>query len=948
MEPKRTEGVLHKYENRYRELFESIDEGVLFADVVFDRDGQPLDILCREANPAVMEIYDEDFEGRWLTEIKPSYGSDLYEIFDRVASTGESERHQEYATVDETWYDFYVFKPGRAGSRRVAVVFQDITERKRLEEELQIEKEQLNVAVENSQLTLFRVDADLRYTWCKNLRGDLEKKEVLGKRDDELLPPAAADAVIAPKQTALNTGERVRQEVTYESPSGEVTYDLMVAPLRNESGAIAGLTGAAFELTEHKRTQRQLADERDMFTEGPAVVFRWDPNAGEGWPVEYVSENVERLLGYTAEELTAGEITYTDLLIDEEVERIAQEVEENSDGTTKRFSHAPYRIKTKDGDIRWVKDTTKIVYDDSGSITHYLGYLIDITDRKETHDALEQLNTASRELMESDTQEIKNRITDFTESVLGVEYTALWHYDRTTGDFRQYTRSTTQEVDSYAIDLSDEISEQIWQTFISNDIDLANDLSSSPMSPRSKSALNHLLLIPLGRHGVLCAGSTREATLDETTVDLAKTLGATIEAAWDRADGEQQLAKQNEELARLDRLNSLIRTIDDALVEADSLEEIDRAVCEQLAESNHYEFAWIGERDPTTETVTPREWAGIDSNYVDNLEIPIDESSSECNPIGTAIRTQETQIVSDLTTETRFIPLREGTLKRGARSCISVPLVYEESLYGVLTAYADQPSSDERNHAVLAELGRTIAHTINAVETRETLPTDRVVELTLQCREPNTPLCQLASQTECTIEFEGLVSQSTGEADVLFTAKDISSEELQIAGEQSVAIEELICLNERNDETLFRARVTDSTLAARFVEQGAAVRSLIIEKGMATAVVNLSHTADAREFVERLQQTVPKIDLIGRHTRNRALKTRQTFRMVCEDRLTEKQLAALQTAYLSGFFESPRVRTGKEVAASMDISQPTFSNHLRAAQRGVYEVLFDERKNRSG
>ncbi|MDL5360855.1 bacterio-opsin activator domain-containing protein [Halalkalicoccus sp. NIPERK01] len=807
-------------EDRSRAVLEAMDEGFLLADVAFDGDREPIDILYRDSNPAATELLGEDVEGRWLTETDLSYGSRLYGILGRVASTGEGERLEWYAEADDAWYDFYAFKPEGAGSRRVAVVFRDVTER--------------------------------------------------------------------------------------------------------------------------KRAQQQLAEERDVFTEGPAVVFRWDPDAGEGWPVEYVSGNVEDLLGYTAEELTEGDLTYTDLLLDEEIDRITREVEENSAGTTERFSHDPYRIRTRDGGVRWVQDTTNIVRDDSGDITHYVGYLVDITELKRAKDALERLNSASRELMGAGTQEIGARVGTITGDVLDAEYTAVWHYDETTGEFRQRTGRNDPETGTGTIRLPDGFAEQVWRAFVSADIDVSNDLPPAPESASSESTLRSRVLVPLGRHGVVCVGSTRTGAFDETTVDLVGALAATIEAAWDRAEGEQRLAQQNEELARLDRLNGLIREVIDGLVEADSLEEIDRAVCERLAGSDQYEFAWIGERDPVTDTITPREWAGIDSGYVDALDVPTDGTSSERNPTATAVRTRETQVVSDIATETRFTPLREATLEQGARSCLAVPLVYEESLYGVLTVYADHSQPDERDHAVLAELGRTIAHAIAAVETRETLRTDRVVELTLQCREANTPLCRLARQAECEIEFEGLVSRSNGEPDVFVTASGVSPEEFRTAGEGSVAVEELLCLAEREGESLFRARTSDPTLASRFVEQGAVVHTLTIEDGVATSVVDLPHTVDVREFIERMGRTGPDVELRARRTRERPLKTRRTFRTACEDRLTDKQRAALRTAYLSGFFESPRVRTGEEVAASLDVSQPTFANHLRAAQREVCELLFDD------
>ncbi|MCL7418182.1 MAG: helix-turn-helix domain-containing protein, partial [Halalkalicoccus sp.] len=295
---------------------------------------------------------------------------------------------------------------------------------------------------------------------------------------------------------------------------------------------------------------------------------------------------------------------------------------------------------------------------------------------------------------------------------------------------------------------------------------------------------------------------------------------------------------------------------------------------------------------------------------------------------------------SDIATETRFTPERGATLERGTRSCISVPLIYKDSLYGVLAVYADHPQPDERDHAVLAELGRTIGHAINAVETRETRHTNRVVELTLTCRGRTTPLCRLAHRVGCDVRFEGLAHRSDGEPDVFFTASDVPSAALLAASEQVSAITELRCLDDRDEEALFRARVSEPTLASRIVEQDTVVRTLTIEDGVATAVVDVPHTATVRAFVDRLRDGGFDPELLARRTRDRPLKTRSTFRTICAERLTAKQLTALETAYFSGFFESPRTQTGREVAASLDVSQPTFTTHLRAAQRGICDLLF--------
>jgi predicted DNA binding protein len=50
---------------------------------------------------------------------------------------------------------------------------------------------------------------------------------------------------------------------------------------------------------------------------------------------------------------------------------------------------------------------------------------------------------------------------------------------------------------------------------------------------------------------------------------------------------------------------------------------------------------------------------------------------------------------------------------------------------------------------------------------------------------------------------------------------------------------------------------------------------------------------------------------------------------------------SLEIAYRSGFFESPRVQTGKELSEALDITQSTFSHHLREAQRRLCELVFE-------
>ena len=134
----RAEFALKESEGRYRTLFNSMDEGFCVAELIFDDDGGANDYRFLETNPAFEKHTGlADAAGKRMRELAPDHESHWFEIYGEIARTGVRKRFVNVANaLDGRWYDVNAFRLGGAESRKVAIFFSDITDRRRTEEAL--------------------------------------------------------------------------------------------------------------------------------------------------------------------------------------------------------------------------------------------------------------------------------------------------------------------------------------------------------------------------------------------------------------------------------------------------------------------------------------------------------------------------------------------------------------------------------------------------------------------------------------------------------------------------------------------------------------------------------------------------------------------------------------------------------------------------------------------
>jgi len=284
------------------------------------------------------------------------------------------------------------------------ILWMNIARRKRAEEELRLSEENFRFSLEDSPMGVRIVTEGGEFLYANRAILD-----IYGCDSFEELKTTPVEKRYTPESFAEH---QIRKEKRKRGENVPSEYDISIV---RTDGEIRHLQVFRKEIlwdgerqyqviyhdsTDRKRVEAKLKETYDIIGRSLVVAFLWK-NA-EGWPVGFVTDNVEVLFGYKAEEFTTGKVPYSKTVHPDDLERVAKEVADYSkDKGILAFDHKPYRIITKDGKTKWVNDSTFIRRNEKGGIAHYQGILFDITEQKKTEAALRESETRYRTLIET-------------------------------------------------------------------------------------------------------------------------------------------------------------------------------------------------------------------------------------------------------------------------------------------------------------------------------------------------------------------------------------------------------------------------------------------------------------------------------------------------------------------------------------------------------------------
>ncbi|MBS4057178.1 MAG: PAS domain S-box protein [Bacteroidales bacterium] len=396
-----TKQALENEKSYFRQLFESVPFGIVLLDE-FDK--------VQDSNHAFLEMF--GFEQDKVTNklindlIVPKdlkhEGADLTnKVADGKQFVIETRRQRSDGTMVDV---SLIGKPIQTtdGRKLVFGIYQDISERLLIRKAIEGEKIYFQNLFESIPFGIVLLREDGEVIDCNDGFVNLfqfTKAEVLGKGNIGIIfPPEFVEEGVDFRKKVAN-GERVYFETLRQRKDQQkIDVAITARPLHRPDGELY-IFAVYQDISKRKRAENALKESEtqlsNLIGNLPGMVYRC--LLDRDYTMLFVSEGSLKVTGYTAEQFTRNEkpLAFNDIILPEYRDPIWKKWEKTI--KTGEAFEEQYEIFDADGNIRWVWERGRGVYDRNGRLIFLEGYIEDITERKKTEEAL----TEERELMQA-------------------------------------------------------------------------------------------------------------------------------------------------------------------------------------------------------------------------------------------------------------------------------------------------------------------------------------------------------------------------------------------------------------------------------------------------------------------------------------------------------------------------------------------------------------------
>jgi PAS domain S-box-containing protein len=570
----------------------------------------------------------------------------------------------------------------------------DITERKQAEDILRQSEERFRRAVENAGagVIIAELDGTIRYANQAFLRlvGYREQDTAAGTlRWDVLTPPEYAPADTQAINELIATSVTRVYEKEYVAKDGHrvpilVSGSVMGYGSEGQPQVVAFIT----DLSAIRRAEVALHESEERFRatcEQAAVGIEMLDLDGR-----YLQGNhkLSEMLGYSEDDLHT--LTFAQITNPEDLRREQPLLNQLLAGEIPSYS-IEKRYLHKDGHEVWVRVTSSMA---RVSNPYRISIIEDITARKQVEDALRR-----------------------SESILA-QAGKLANLGAWDIEFRE-----PNDVDRHPLHWSDE-TYRIFG-FEPQSVEVTNDLFFRHVLPEDRQRVRDAFAKALAEktpyeieHRIVRPDGTERTVIEhaELRLDDQGRPSQMVGAVQDITERK----RQEEELRRLNRTLRALSNSNQAMVHAETEQDLLDRVCRIIVHDCGFQMVWIGyAEEDEARSVRPVAHAGFEQGYLDTLKISWADTERGRGPTGTAIRTGRASVCEDMLTDPRFGPWRQEAIERGFASSLSLPLMTDGRPFGALVIYAKRPNAFSGDDVrLLSELAEDLGHGITTIRLR--------------------------------------------------------------------------------------------------------------------------------------------------------------------------------------------------------------------------------------